>query len=152
MDEQVVVNFKRLCAKKVFHRCYEATSGDDGITLNEFWKTKFNILEAVRSVWQHDKFVCCLNAAWKHLWPDIQDFEWFEYVSAIVKENVLLGESMGLGVDQDDVEDLIQSHSREIAAADLQELDSVIEHESGEEEQDQDNTIPTSEMKELSTA
>jgi hypothetical protein len=44
------------CApKKVFHKCHEAASGDDGITLKEFWNTTFNILEDVRSIvaaWQ----------------------------------------------------------------------------------------------------
>jgi hypothetical protein len=94
-----------------------------------------------------------LNAAWKRLWPAIQqDFEGFEDVAAVDKEIVLLGESLGLEVDQDDVEDLIQSHNRELTTEDLQELDSFTEHDSGEEEQDQDYTMPTSEIKELLTA
>jgi hypothetical protein len=40
-DQQVTANFKWLYTKKVFHKCHEATSGDNGITLKEFWKTKF---------------------------------------------------------------------------------------------------------------
>jgi hypothetical protein len=59
---------------------------------------------------------------------------------------------VGLEVDTDDVEDLFQSHNRELTTEDLQELASFIEHNSGEEEQDQGNTMPTSETKEFLTA
>jgi hypothetical protein len=63
-------------------------------------------------------------------------------------------------VDQDDVEDLLQSqsqsHNTDLTAEELQELDSFIEHDSGGrgggEEQDQDDTMPTSETEELLTA
>jgi hypothetical protein len=53
-------------------------------------------------------------------------------------------------VDQDDVEDLVQSHNSDINTEDLQELDTFTEHDSGEEEeQGQGDTMPTSENKEL---
>jgi hypothetical protein len=45
-------------------------------------------------------------------------------------------------MDQDDVEDLVQSHNRDLTTEDLQELDNFIEHDSGEEEQNQDDTMP----------
>jgi hypothetical protein len=49
---------------------------------------------------------------------------------------------MESNVDQDDVEDLVRSHNREFATEDLQELDSVIEQDIGEEEQE-DDTLTT---------
>jgi hypothetical protein len=52
-------------------------------------------------------------------------------------------------VDQDDVEDLVQPHNRDLNTEDLQELDSFVEHDSGKEEQGQSNTTLTLENKEL---
>jgi hypothetical protein len=62
MDKQVIANFKGLHTMEVLHKRLEATSGDGGITLIKFWKMKFNILKALKSIvaaWQ----LCCLNAA-----------------------------------------------------------------------------------------
>jgi hypothetical protein len=84
--------------------------------LKEFRKTKFNTLETVRSIvaaWK-EFLVCSLNAA-----AIQQDFEGFEDVAAVDKETALLGESTGLEVDQDDVEDLFQSHNNEVTTEDL---------------------------------
>jgi hypothetical protein len=47
-----------------------------------------------------------------------------------------------LEVNHNDVEDPIWSHNRGLTTEDLQELDSFIEHDSGEEEQNQDDTMP----------
>jgi hypothetical protein len=51
---------------------------------------------------------------------------------------------VGLEVEKDDVEDLFPSQSRKLTTEDLQELASFIEQNSGKEEQDQGNTMPTS--------
>jgi hypothetical protein len=52
-------------------------------------------------------------------------------------------------VDQDDVEDLVKSRSRELTTEDLQELDSFIEHDSGEEEQEEDDALTTAQLNEF---
>jgi hypothetical protein len=49
------------------------------------------------------------------------DSEGFEDVTVVGKEFVSLGESVGLKVNQNDGEDLIQSHSRELTTKDLQD-------------------------------
>jgi hypothetical protein len=49
-------------------------------------------------------------------------------------------------VDQDDVEDLVKSHNRELTTEDLQELDIFIEHESEEEEQGEAEAMTTKEL------
>jgi hypothetical protein len=49
MDDQVTTNFKSLYIKNIFYKYHEATSSDVGIILNKFWKTKLNIMKAVRS-------------------------------------------------------------------------------------------------------
>jgi hypothetical protein len=74
MNQQVTANFKTLYTKKVFHKCFETTSCDERLTLKEFWKTQFGILEAVRIIvlaWL-EVSVHCLNAAWRPIWPAIQ--------------------------------------------------------------------------------
>jgi hypothetical protein len=55
---------------------------------------------------------------------------------------------VGLEVDQDDVEDLVKPHNREITTEDLQELDSFIEHDSGEQEQEKHNAFTTAQLNE----
>lgn len=84
-----------------------------------------------------------MNAAWKPVWLAIQqDFEGSEDVTTVDKETAQLGETVELEVDHSDVEDLIQSHNRGLTTEDLQELDNFIEHDSGKEEQNQDDTMP----------
>ncbi|KAG7170126.1 putative Tigger transposable element-derived protein 1-like 318 [Homarus americanus] len=61
----------------------------------------------------------CLCAAWRPLWPECvlqRDFEGFEELEeeAVVHEIVSLGNSMGLEVDDDDVEELVEEHSKEL--------------------------------------
>ncbi|KAG7157328.1 putative Tigger transposable element-derived protein 1-like 338 [Homarus americanus] len=57
--------------------------------------------------------VRCLCAAWRPLWPECvlqRDFEGFEELEeeAVVHEIVSLDNSMGLEVDDDDVEELVE--------------------------------------------
>jgi hypothetical protein len=71
----------------------------------------------------------------------------FEDVAAVDKEIIMLEKSMELEVDQDDGDNLIQPNNRELTTEELQELDTFIEHVGVEEQQDQDNTMSTSEIK-----
>jgi hypothetical protein len=61
----------------------------------------------------------------------------------------LFGEAVGLEVGQDYVEDIAQSHNMELTIDDLHELGSCIENPSGEEDQDQNDFIHNSEIKEI---
>jgi hypothetical protein len=56
---------------------------------------------------------------------------------------------MGLEADQDDVEDIVQSHNRHFTNKDRQELERFIEHDRGGKEQNQDDPMITSEIKEI---
>ncbi|KAG7165060.1 Tigger transposable element-derived protein 1-like 208 [Homarus americanus] len=69
----------------------------------------------------------CLCAAWRPLWPECvlqRDFEGFEELKeeAVVHEIVSLGNSMGLEVDDDEVEELVEEHSKELSTEELFEL------------------------------
>jgi hypothetical protein len=66
-----------------------------GITLNEFLKTKLNIMKAVRSsmaAWE-EVSMCCLNAAWNHLQLEIQwEFDGLEEGAVVDKKTALFGD------------------------------------------------------------
>ncbi|KAG7169155.1 Tigger transposable element-derived protein 1-like 181, partial [Homarus americanus] len=106
--------------------------------------------------------VRCLCAAWRPLWPECvlqRDFEGFEKLEeeAVVHEIVSLGNSMGLEVDDDDVEELVEEHSKELSTEELLELhkeenetlkQSLTSEESGEEEDKEESCIiPAKDLK-----
>lgn len=133
-DRQVMANFKSLYIKTVFHKCHEPASGGDGVTLNKFWTTESNILEAVRSIvatWQ-DVSVRCWNAAWNLSGQQLKRFfEGFEDVVAVDKEVFSLGKSLELETEQDNMEELVQSHKRYITIGNLQDFDGFTEEDRG---------------------
>ncbi|KAG7166741.1 Tigger transposable element-derived protein 1-like 130 [Homarus americanus] len=96
---------------------------------DEQTRSHFNIADAVfliTSAWK-EVTVRCLCAAWRPLWPECvlqRDFEGFEELEeeAVVHEIVALGNSMGLEVDDDDVEELVEEHSKELSTEELLEL------------------------------
>ncbi|KAG7173783.1 hypothetical protein Hamer_G031341, partial [Homarus americanus] len=103
--------------------------------------------------------VRCLCAAWRPLWPECvlqRDFEELEG-DAVVQEIVCLGNSMGLEVDDDDVEELVEEHSKELSTEELLELHkeqnetlkrSLTSEESGEEEdKEESRIIPAKDLK-----
>lgn len=56
-----------------------------------------------------------VQSAWKKLWPSLllrKDFEGFEGESVTVVEDIVSqGKSMGLEVDGDDMEELVEAHN-----------------------------------------
>ncbi|KAG7157428.1 Tigger transposable element-derived protein 1-like 174, partial [Homarus americanus] len=109
----------------------------------------------ITSAWK-EVTVRCLCAAWRPLWPECvlqRDFEGFEELEeeAVVHEIVSLGNSMGLEVDDDDVEELVEEHSKELSTEELLELhkeenetrkQSLASEESGEEDKEESRIIP----------
>ena len=49
MDQQVIANFKKLYTKALFQRCFEVTE-NTSLTLREFWKDHFNILNCLNLI------------------------------------------------------------------------------------------------------
>ncbi|KAG7166168.1 hypothetical protein Hamer_G010988 [Homarus americanus] len=106
----------------------------------------------------------CLCAAWRPLWPECvlqRDFEGFEELEEedVVHEIVSLGNSMGLEVDDDDVEELVEEHSKELSTEELPELHkeenealkrSLNSEESGEDEdKEESRIIPAKDLKDV---
>ncbi|XP_056406900.1 tigger transposable element-derived protein 1-like [Hyla sarda] len=130
MDQEVISTFKKLYTKKMFAECSEATEADKNLTLKEFWKTQFTILDGVRlivSAW-NDVPTRVLNSAWKPMWPSVvcDADDSVAQGDDIEQEIVDLAQSMGLEVDEDDVEELIQDHEKELTTEELRELEKEL--------------------------
>ncbi|GFS69074.1 hypothetical protein NPIL_124571 [Nephila pilipes] len=71
---------------------------------------------------------------------------------SVEEEIVSLGKSMGLGVEERDVNELVEEHTQELTTEEIQELQSQqhteVMEEIGNEESDEE-VISTSEIKEI---
>ncbi|KAF2348062.1 hypothetical protein FHG87_021181 [Trinorchestia longiramus] len=125
--------------------------------LKNIWKNHFNIFHYVRIIIKASEkvFSRTLTSAWKNLWQDCvaaRDIEAFDTESVAVDDIVSLGKSMGLDVDSDDVEDLVEDQRNEMTTEELQELrreqqEEVVEERFSEEEESK-GSISTAEIKE----
>ena len=157
MDQQVIANFKKQYTRQLFKRCFEITESTN-LTLREFWKDHFNIVLCLRLIdtaWQGVSRKS-LHAAWKQLWPDMieeRDFEGFEPDDPnIVEEIVSMGKTMGLEVDEGDVNELVVEHEEELTTEELQELHAeqqVIQDVSSGEEDEPQEVTSTAEIRNI---
>ena len=95
------------------------------MTLKDFWKIHFYIADAVFLIvvaWKEIS-VRCLKSAWRPLWPDAvapRDFKGFQQLEEepVMQEIVCLGSSVGLEINEEDMED----HRKELSFEELVEL------------------------------
>ena len=159
MDQHMIANFKKLYTKALFRKCFEATSSSH-VTLKDFWKSHFNIADAVFLIvvaWK-EVSVRYLKSAWRPLWPDTvapRDFKDFQQLEEepVVQEIVCLGSSMGLEINEKDVEELVEDHRKELSFEELVELHNEQAEAlkqrtaSGEEKEEQIHSIPAEDLK-----
>ncbi|XP_030179530.1 tigger transposable element-derived protein 1-like [Lynx canadensis] len=128
MDQQVISNFKKLYIKALFQQCFEVTKGTN-LTLREFWKNHFHIVNCLKIIdkaWDGvTKRTLC--SAWRKLWPDCvlgHDLEGLahEQEAPVVDEIVSLGKTMGLEVNEDDIQELVEEHGQELTTDELMDL------------------------------
>jgi len=136
MDQQVIANFKKLYIKALFRERFEATSSSD-VILKDFWKSHINIADAVFLIAVPWKEVSarCLNLAWRPLCPDAvapRDFEGFQQLEEepVVQEIVCLGSSMGLEMNEEDEEELVEDHREELHNEEAEALKQRIAYSS----------------------
>ena len=99
------------------------------MTLKDFWKGHFNIAYAVFLIvvaWK-EVFVRSFNLAWRPLCPDTvvpREFEGFQQLEEepVVQEIVCMGSSMGLELNEEDMEELVEDHRKELSFEELVEL------------------------------
>ncbi|XP_050689905.1 tigger transposable element-derived protein 1-like [Eriocheir sinensis] len=155
MDQNVIIaSFKKLYTKALFERCFEVTSETE-ITLREFWKNHFSILHCLRLIdkaWGQVsvRSLLCLE---KFVAKDFEGFEPSVQESAVVEDIVSLGRAIGIEVDSDDVEELVQAHSEDLTTDELRQLhqeqlqEATEELSSGEEEGNSKERVSTAEIK-----
>lgn len=161
MDQQVISNFKKLYTKALFQRCFEVTEGTN-LTLREFWKNHFHIVDCLKIIDKAWDGVTkrTLNSAWRKLWSNCvlgHDFEGFshEQKSPVVDEIVSLGKTMGLEVDEDDIQELVEEHGQELTTDELMDLhreqhQEVVEEISSEEEDKKtEESLSSNEIREM---
>ncbi|XP_019512623.1 PREDICTED: tigger transposable element-derived protein 1-like [Hipposideros armiger] len=148
MDQQVISNFKKLYTKALFQRCFEVSEGTN-LTLREFWKNHFHIVNCLKIIDKAWDGVTkrTLNSAWSKLWPDCvlgHDLEGLahEQEPLVVDEIVSLGKTMGLEVNEDDIQELVEEHGQEPTTDQLMDLpheqqQEVMEISSAEEEEEE---------------
>ncbi|GIY61259.1 tigger transposable element-derived protein 1 [Caerostris darwini] len=151
MDQQVISNFKKLYTKHLFRRCFEVTESTN-LTLREFWKDHFNIaicLQIIDQAWL-GVTTKTLTSAWKKLWPEAvaeRIYEELEPGVSVEEEIVSLGKSMGLEVEERDVNELIEEYTQELTTEEIQELQSQqhteVMQEIGFEESEEEGIIRT---------
>ncbi|XP_068613843.1 tigger transposable element-derived protein 1-like [Brachionichthys hirsutus] len=155
MDQQVIANFKKLYTKNLFRRCFDITENTQ-LTLREFWKEHFDIVVCLKMIdmaWQ-EVTTRSLNAAWTKLWPDavaplhVEGLE----VDSEVDQIISLGQGMGLEVDEEDINELIQEHE-ELSTKELQELEAMqhtaVQEEFRDEEEEDAAIIPSAQIKDI---
>ncbi|XP_039632281.1 tigger transposable element-derived protein 1-like [Polypterus senegalus] len=161
MDQQVISNFKKLYTKALFQRCFEVTEGTN-LTLREFWKNHFHIVSCLKIIDKAWEGITkrTLNSAWRKLWPDCifgQDSEGFahEQEPPVVNEIVSLGKTMGLEVNEDDIQELVEEHDQELTTDELMDLhreqqQEVMEDISSEEdEKKMEESLTSKEIREI---
>ncbi|GIY62867.1 hypothetical protein CDAR_122691 [Caerostris darwini] len=96
-----------------------------------------------------------LTSAWKKLWPEAvaeRIYEELEPGVSVEEEIVSLGKSMGLEVEERDVNELIEEYTQELTTEEIQELQSQRHTEVMQEigfEESEEEVISTSEIKEI---
>ena len=173
MDQQVIANFKKLYTKFLFQRCFEVTS-DTQLTLRDFWRHHFNIYHCITIVdkaWNQVSYRT-MNSAWRKLWPDCvteREFEGFESVASsstaadveegsqesrqLIDEIVNMGQNLGLEMDSDDVEELLEDHRVELTTEELlhlqEEQKKTLEEEMSSDDDEGRKDAPTAVIKDM---
>ncbi|XP_035221717.1 tigger transposable element-derived protein 1-like [Stegodyphus dumicola] len=137
MDQQVIANFKKLYTKHLFKRCFEVTERMQ-LTLREFWNSQYDIvhcLKIIEKAWG-EVSSRTMKSAWIKLWAAVvaeRDFEGFEIPTeeeavddpAPLEEIISLSKSLGLVVDEADIDNLLDEHKEELNSDDLKALEAM---------------------------
>ena len=138
MDQGVIANFKAYYTRITMQQLIEQTDGEGKPTLREFWKA-YNIKKAIvniKDAWEEVK-TQAMNGVWRKIWPSVvNDFSGFPPVPDIHRDIALLARRAGFNaVDEDDVAELLDSHSQELTNDDLLER----ERQRAEDNEDEDD-------------
>jgi len=129
MDQGVISNFKCYYLRRTFSHLLESTDGNDKPTMKEFWKN-YNILMAIENIshsWMEVKKTY-MNGVWRQLWTESvsKDVE-VDILPTVRKEIAELAREADFeGMEEDDINEILISHDKELNNEDLISLN--IEH------------------------
>ncbi|XP_070368898.1 activity-dependent neuroprotector homeobox protein 2 isoform X3 [Equus asinus] len=128
MDQGIIAAFKAYYLRRTFAQAIAATEEGTGKTLMQFWKD-YNIYDCIKNLaWAWgDVSKECVNGIWKKtLKRFVHDFKGFakdEEVAKINKAVVHMANNFNLGVDEDDIQELLELVPEEWTNVELLELE-----------------------------
>ncbi|XP_067932973.1 tigger transposable element-derived protein 1-like [Watersipora subatra] len=145
MDQGVIANFKKYYTRRTYRMALKAVDSDLEMTLRSYWKS-YNILNCVKNIdasWREVTEVN-LNAVWRLLCPQfVNDFRGFDQEGInkeILSTLVGLSDKLELDLQEEDFEELLESHGEELSNQDLMELEAQQRVE--EEEEEEETPVP----------
>ena len=127
MDEGVSANFKAYYLWRTFAQSIAATEEDTEKTLMQFWKdiNNYHCIQKLNFAWS-DVTKECVNGIWnntlKSFGHDSKGFAKDEEVAKMSKAVVEMTRNFKLGVDEDNIEELLEAVPEELTNEELLEL------------------------------
>ncbi|XP_067132611.1 tigger transposable element-derived protein 1-like [Centruroides vittatus] len=155
MDQQLIANFKTLYTRALFMKMFEECQLCRDMTVQKFWKEKFDVLVAIRliqKVWG-EVVQKTLNSAWKRLVPEWTQEEPAEDTD-VVQEIISMARELELEVEMWRMwrmEELIEEHQEKLTTEELQAL-LAQEHDEAQREASSDEEEEVQSNQPISTA
>ncbi|XP_053571656.1 tigger transposable element-derived protein 1-like [Bombina bombina] len=130
MDQGVIASFKAYYLRRTFSQAVRATQNDE-MTLTDFWRN-YNIYDAIKNIadaWNEVKETN-MRGVWNKLCPQLtQEFLGFtdDEIAETRQTVVAMGNQLQLNITENDVIEVLDSHSQEQTNEDLMELEQEIE-------------------------
>ncbi|XP_068247804.1 tigger transposable element-derived protein 1-like [Palaemon carinicauda] len=144
MDQGVIANFKKYYTRRTYRMALKAVDSDPEMTLRSYWKS-YNIFNCVKNIdasWREVTEVN-LNAVCRSLCSQfVNDFRGFDQESInkeILSTLVSLSDKLELDLQEEDFEELLESHGEEMSNQDLMELEA---QQRVEEEEEEETPVP----------
>uniref|UniRef100_UPI00358FA229 tigger transposable element-derived protein 1-like n=1 Tax=Myxine glutinosa TaxID=7769 RepID=UPI00358FA229 len=144
MDQGAIAAFKSNYLRRTFAMAISATK-DDEKTLKEFWK-EYNMYHCIKNIaWAWDDVTKqCMIGVWKKVLKRyVNDFKGLETdteFEKITRNLVNMANELNLGVDDDDIEELLEVVPEELTNEELLELQQhwIAEEEAREKESEEE--------------
>ncbi|XP_042203517.1 tigger transposable element-derived protein 1-like [Homarus americanus] len=148
MDQEVMSTFKLLYLDLTFEAIHKAIDEDKELTVQQYWRNKFNILHGVRFIgkaWAAIGETCLLNG-WCKLLPDTApDFLGFEQdhlTWVLNRARALPGEGFE-DLQSADIINLVEAAEQELPDSDILQLIDESPNDPGLEEEDEEHVEPS---------
>lgn len=145
MDQGVIATFKAYYQRRTMKQLLACIDTPDKPTMKQFWKD-YNIKKGIDNIDESWKEVSksTMNGCWRNLWPECVERKQEVPVddTAVRKDIVHISHKAGFNeVDENDVQELLDSHSEPLSNDDLMELEKQNTLEEMEEDKEPERTL-----------